>query len=90
MRSGRSRPSAIASAARRATSVSTGAAHTSSTTPARSARCAFSERPVRIRSSAVRRPTSRGSRWVPPAPGMMPSITSGSPITVFGSSEATR
>ena len=35
-------------------------------------------------------PTSRGSRCVPPAPGMIPSCTSGSPISVFGSSEATR
>ena len=35
-------------------------------------------------------PTSRGSRWVPPAPGMTPSWTSGRPSRVSWSSLATR
>ena len=68
----------------RATSTSTGAGTTSSTIPAFSAREAFRARPVRMRSSAVRSPTSRGRRCVPPMPGMIPSFTSGRPSDVFG------
>ena len=34
---------------------------------------------------ALATPTRRGSRCVPPAPGIMPSVTSGSPTTVPGS-----
>ena len=36
-------------------------------------------RPVSARSIALLLPTARGRRWVPPAPGMMPSLTSGWP-----------
>ena len=62
----------------------TGAGTTSSTRPALSARAALSVRPVRIRSRAAGRPTRRGRRCVPPAPGISPSLTSGRPSTVFG------
>ena len=89
-RTGRRTPSARPSAAFFATASRIGAGHTSSTSPALRARGAFSARPVRMRSSEVARPTRRGRRCVPPAPGTRPSITSGSPIDVFGSSEATR
>jgi hypothetical protein len=42
--------------------------------------------PVKIISSAVLTPTSRGKRCVPPEPGSSPSCTSGKPKTVFASS----
>ena len=35
--------------------------------------------PVRFISSALLVPTSRGSRWVPPKPGMIPRLISGWP-----------
>ena len=35
--------------------------------------------PLTIIASALGTPTTRGSRWVPPAPGRMPSLTSGRP-----------
>ena len=38
-------------------------------------------RPVRIRSIALAWPTSRVSRWVPPMPGITPSLISGWPKT---------
>src|SRR5919106_4018263 len=44
--------------------------------------------PVRLRYSARPSPTSRGSRWVQPPPGMSPSLISGCPSCE--SSEATR
>lgn len=59
---------------------------TSSTSPALSACLARSCLPVRIISSAVLTPTSRGSRCVPPDPGKSPNCTSGSPRTVLTSS----
>jgi hypothetical protein len=34
--------------------------------------------------------TMRGTRWVPPAPGKSPTLTSGSPSRVLGFSAATR
>ena len=37
--------------------------------------------PIRFISSAFASPTSRGSRWVPPKPGMIPSLISGWPKT---------
>ncbi len=40
--------------------------------------------PVRIIAIALSRPTRRGSRWVPPAPGIRPSLISGSPSRVPG------
>ena len=45
-----------------------------------SASAAPMRRPVKISSLALPRPTSRGSRWVPPAPGMMASRVSVSPM----------
>ena len=42
---------------------------TSSTSPRRSASSAGTRRPLRMMSSAASRPTRRGSRTVPPAPG---------------------
>ena len=51
---------------------------------------ALSVDPSRIMRSACRKPTSRGSRCVPPQPGMSPSITSGKPILVCASSRAIR
>ena len=44
--------------------------------------------PVVIISIARSTPTRRGRRWVPPAPGMRPSLTSGRPS--FASALATR
>ena len=41
-----------------------------------------------MNSSARSAPMSRGSRWVPPAPGMMPSVTSGNAKRVVGSGNA--
>lgn len=38
--------------------------------------------PVNINSFAFVRPIRRGARWVPPAPGMMPSLHSGRPSLV--------
>ncbi len=40
--------------------------------------------PETIICSASSAPTARGSRWVPPAPGSRPILTSGSPIAAFG------
>ena len=55
------------------------AATTLSTRPIASASSAPTNRPEKTRSLALAGPTSRGSRWVPPAPGMMPSRISGWP-----------
>nr|WP_293768326.1 hypothetical protein [Sporichthya sp.] len=41
------------------------------------------KRPENSRSLALAGPTSRGSRWVPPAPGMTPSNISGNPSWAF-------
>ena len=46
------------------------------TTPQSSASCAENGLPVRMTSLARRKPTARGRNWVPPAPGMMPSVIS--------------
>ena len=48
--------------------------------PMRAAFRASTDRPVRIISSARCNPTRRGRRVVPPQPGMIPKLTSGSPI----------
>ncbi len=40
--------------------------------------------PETIISSARSTPATRGSRWVPPAPGRMPSFTSGRPSLASG------
>ncbi len=50
-----------------------------STSPSSHARSAFTASPLKIISSANSRPTRRGRRWVPPAPGISPSLISGSP-----------
>ena len=52
---------------------------TRETRPARSASCASIVRAVRQRSIAFALPTARGSRCVPPAPGMTPRLISGWP-----------
>lgn len=51
------------------------------TIPQASASRAENRRPVSISSFARRAPTARGRICVPPAPGMMPSLISGSPNT---------
>ncbi len=76
-------PSATARAARSATS--RGAPSSiQSISPASSASFALACRADRMRSSARATPASRGIRCVPPAPGMMPSVTSGRPIRALG------
>ena len=62
----------------------------SSAMPSRFARFASIVLPVSSRSSAAGAPVSRGSRLMPPQPGTMPSITSGRPSRVAGSSTTTR
>ncbi len=89
-RSGRSEPEASSAARLRATSSRMGLGTTSSTRPSRRALDGRTDLPVRMRSSASAIPISRGSRCVPPAPGMSPSCTSGCPSCVFRSSLATR
>ena len=59
-------PAANSLAAARARAARSAGWTTSSTNPTLRARFASSSRPVRIRSIAVARPTSRGARWVPP------------------------
>jgi hypothetical protein len=50
--------------------------HSRLTMPQRSASSAEKGRPVSRISLARRKPTARGRVWVPPAPGMMPIVTS--------------
>ena len=66
-----------ASAAASASVIKWSAATTRDTRPARSASAASIVRPVSTMSMALLLPTARGSRCVPPAPGMMPSLISG-------------
>ena len=47
--------------------------------PAVAPRSASIGSPIRFISSALASPTSRGSRWVPPKPGMIPRLISGWP-----------
>src|SRR5690606_19847791 len=63
---------------------------TASTRPIFFARRASTARPVSIMSRALAAPTRGGRRFAPPHPGTMPSITSGSPIRLFGPSSMTR
>jgi hypothetical protein len=56
----------------------------SSITPISCALGALTGLPVTIIWSALGTPASRGSRWVPPAPGRMPSLTSGWPTFADG------
>ncbi len=51
----------------------------SSTTPSSNACRAAIGRPEVIRSKAASGPARRVKRWVPPAPGIRPSLTSGNP-----------
>src|SRR5688572_127844 len=69
------------SAIARAAAMSSGPGTTRLTRPNSSARAASHRAPVRIISLARPRPTMRGRRWVPPAPGMIPSVGSGRPNT---------
>ncbi|MNO00984.1 hypothetical protein D3C81_2210080 [compost metagenome] len=73
-----------------AVSTSTAGAATLSTKPMARAALAETVRPVSIRSIAAGAPISLGRRALPPQPGKMPSLVSGRPIRVEGSSEATR
>lgn len=54
------------------------------TSPHVSASLAEKNRPVKISSMARDFPIARVRRWVPPAPGMTPSVISGSPNLAFG------
>jgi hypothetical protein len=56
--------------------ISSAASNTSFSTPHSCAFCASNGRPVRITSRARRSPIARGRFWVPPAPGMIPIVTS--------------
>ena len=53
------------------------------TSPIACASAASTNRPVRIISIARPVPTSRASRWVPPAPGSTDRVVSGSPNRAF-------
>ena len=57
---------------------------TSSKTPVLASTVAGTVAPETIKLSAVSRPTARGNRCVPPAPGMSPIFTSGMEICVDG------
>ena len=56
-----------------------GGGHDARDEPARSASCASIIRPVRHHSIAFALPTARGSRCVPPKPGIVPIVISGWP-----------
>ena len=70
---------AIFSAAASASSINLSTGTTRLTRPERSASAASIIRPVRQRSIALDLPIARVSRWVPPMPGMVPSVISGWP-----------
>ncbi len=57
---------------------------TSRTSPSDFASSALTVRPVASRSAAGSSPSTRGSRCVPPHPGISPSFTSGSPSSTRG------
>ena len=67
------------SRAKATASATTSPSATLSTIPMALALAASMKAPVVIICSACSTPTRRGSRWVPPAPGRMPSVISGSP-----------
>ena len=71
--------SAIWRASACAEDMSSATGTTRSTRPMRNASAAGTRMPVRIISSALPRPTRRGSRCVPPPPGMMARLISVSP-----------
>ena len=72
-----------------ASSYTCSAGTTRSTRPIASASSALTNRPVKMRSLARLGPTSRVSRWVPPAPGMIPSRISGWPSTASSAANRT-
>ena len=80
---GRPRPAATARSAKRIAPASrppsSSPSITASISPKSSASAAAMCSPLVIISSARGTPTRRGSRWVPPPPGRMPSLTSGRP-----------
>ena len=55
------------------------------TRPSSSARSALTSFPSSSSSAAAVQPARRGSRWVPPPPGISPSVTSGTPKRARGS-----
>ena len=67
-----------------APSLSLPSSASASTTPQSFASRAPNGVPDRMTSSAVSTPTRRGRRWVPPAPGMRPSLISGRPHLAEG------
>ncbi|MNX51174.1 hypothetical protein D3C86_818240 [compost metagenome] len=69
---------AMRAASARASGMSASGATTRDTRPQRSASAASSTRAARHISIALALPMARGRRWVPPAPGSMASLTSGS------------
>mmetsp|Transcript_3313 Transcript_3313/g.8180 ORF Transcript_3313/g.8180 Transcript_3313/m.8180 type:complete len:210 (-) Transcript_3313:386-1015(-) len=75
----RSRARRFASARR-----SSGLSHTASAIPSAWAFLALTGLLVRIISKPACKPTRRGSRWVPPKPGIMPSWSSGRPMRASG------
>src|ERR1039457_1461800 len=70
---------AMVSATFIASSIRFAAGTTRATSPDFSASAASIMRPVKIISIALALPTARVSRWVPPIPGMTPSLISGWP-----------
>mmetsp|Transcript_134396 Transcript_134396/g.287499 ORF Transcript_134396/g.287499 Transcript_134396/m.287499 type:complete len:202 (-) Transcript_134396:417-1022(-) len=77
---------AIFSATFKASSSALPCGTTRDTRPARSASLAVSIAPLSTSSMAFDLPTARISRWVPPTPGIVPSVISGWPN--FASSDA--
>ena len=88
-RSGPSGAGAAASSSSRARSRSSRAAHAVAS-PSSTARGPSTGRPLQIISNAGPTPTSRGSRCVPPQPGISPRVTSGKPSAQRRSSETSR
>src|SRR5258707_140455 len=81
---------AIFSAADSASSINLSAGTMRLTRPERSASAASIIRPVRHRSIALDLPIARVSRWVPPMPGMVPSvIAGGKSLFIAGDQDAT-
>ena len=70
---------AIFSAVASVSSISLSAGTMRLTRPERSASFTSIMRPVRQRSIALALPMARVRRWVPPMPGMVPSVISGWP-----------
>ena len=82
--------SPLSSTQRRARSTISASGAISCTRPISSACSGFWLRHCRIIVAALRKPTRRGARWVPPAPGNRPMLTSGKPSTAPVSLASTR